>query len=54
MPFKRQSAERGVRAITSPFKGLTVPLPADVRSIYRMLVLCAHLNKSRTRCDGLK
>lgn len=53
MPSERQSAEWGVRAMKCPFKRMTVSLPADVHSRYRILVICAHMFNFRTRFVGL-
>jgi len=53
MPSERQSAEWGVRAIKGPFKRVTVPLPADAYTRYRLLVLVTHLYNLRVRCVGL-
>jgi len=53
MPSERQSAEWGVRAIKGPFKRVTVPLPADSYTRYRLLVLVTHLYNFRVRCVGL-
>jgi len=53
MPSERQSAEWGVRAIKGPFKRVTVPLPADAYTRYRLLVLVTHLYNFRVRCVGL-
>ena len=53
MPFERQSAEWGVRAIKGPFQRPTVPLPTNVRARYWMPVCCANLLIFRSRYVGL-
>jgi len=53
MPSERQSAEWGVRAIKGPFKRITVELPADSYTRYRLLILVAHLYNFRVRRVGL-
>ena len=53
MPCERQSAEWGVNGMKYPFKRLSVPLPADVNSRFRILQICAHLLNFRSRFVGL-
>lgn len=49
IPSERQSAEYSFRAIKDPINGVTVLLPADIKSRYRILATIVHLFNFRNR-----
>lgn len=53
IPSERQSAELGVRVVKGPFHRVSVPLPADVRSRFRVISTLCYMFNFWTRLVGL-